>query len=64
VVLSLTRQSYKDFKSVYIIKGIVVLKTKSIVNLIIAPMLNLWAILYSLDARTLFIMRLHLIKDQ
>ena len=64
MVLSLTRQLYKDFKSVYIIKGIVVLKTRLIVNLIAAPMSNLWAIPYSSDARTLLVMRLHLIKDQ
>ena len=54
---------YKDFKSVYIIRGIVILKTKLIVNLIIAPMLNPWAILYSLDTKTLLIIYLHLIKD-
>jgi hypothetical protein len=63
VVLSLTRQLYKDFELVYIIKGIVILRTKLIVNLIVAFILNLWAILYSLDAKTLLIMYLHLIKD-
>ena len=39
------------------------LRTKLIVNLITAPMLNLWAIPYSLNARILLIMRLYLIKD-
>ena len=63
MVLSLTRQLYKDFKSVYITKGIVMLRTKLIVNLITAPILNLWAILYSLDAKILLIIYLHLIKD-
>ena len=63
VVLNLTRQLYKDFESVYIIKGIVMLRTKLIVNLITAPILNLWAILYSLDAKILLIIYLYLIKD-
>ena len=54
---------YKDFKSVYIIRGIVILRTKLIVNLIAAPILNPWAILYSLDAKTLLIIHLYLIKD-
>ena len=47
----------------HIIRGIVILKTKLIINLIAAPILNPWAILYSLDARTLLIIYLHLIKD-
>ena len=47
----------------YITRGIVILETKLIVNLITAPILNLWAIPYSLDARTLFIIYLYLIKD-
>ena len=47
----------------YITKGIVILRTKLIVNLITAPILNLWAILYSLDAKILLIIYLHLIKD-
>jgi len=34
------------------------------VTLIIAPVLNPWAIPYSLDAKTLYITRLHLIDDQ
>ena len=48
---------------VYIIKEIVILKTKLIVNLITAPILNLWAILYSLNAKILLIIYLYLIKD-
>ena len=63
MVLSLIRQLYKDFESVHIIKGIVVLRTKLIVNLIAAFILNLWAILYSSDTRTLLMIYLHLIKD-
>ena len=63
MVLSLIRQLYKDFESVYIIRGIVMLRTRLIVDLIVALMLNLWAILYSLDARTLLVIYLHLIKD-
>ena len=34
------------------------------VALITAPVLNPWAILYSLDAKTLRITRLHLIDNQ
>jgi len=34
------------------------------VALIIAPVLNPWAILYSLDARTLRVTYLHLIDNQ
>ena len=34
------------------------------VALIIALVSNPWAILYSLDAKTLYITRLHLIDDQ
>ena len=64
MVLSLTKQLYKDFESVHIIRRIVVLRTKLIVNLIIAPILNPWAILYSLDTKTLLIIYLYLIKDQ
>ena len=63
MVLSLTRQLYKDFESVYITKGIVVLRTKLIVDLITAPILILWAIPYSLDAKILLIIYLHLIKN-
>jgi hypothetical protein len=40
VVLSLTRQLYKDFESVHITRGIVVLRTRLIVDLITAPMSN------------------------
>ena len=63
MVLSLIKQLYKDFKSVYITREIVVLRTRLIVDLIAALILNLWAIPYSLDARTLFIIYLYLIKD-
>jgi len=34
------------------------------VALIIAPVLNPWAILYNLDAKTLYVTRLHLIDNQ
>src|SRR6266536_40189 len=64
VVPSLTRQSYRDFESVYSISGIVLIYSIfSIVDLIVALTSKPCAILYSSNARTLYITLLHLIKD-
>ena len=65
VVPSLTKQSYKDFKSVQrVISSRLSCRIFSIVALIAAPVSNLWAILYSLDTKTLCVTHLHLINDQ
>ena len=64
IVLSLTKQLYRDFKSVQRITG-----SRSscriflIVALITAPVLNSWAILYNSDAKTFCVTCLHLIDN-
>ena len=64
VVLSLTKQLYRDFKSVQRISGSCLsYRIFLIVALIIAPVLNLWAILYNLDTKILYITCLHLIDN-
>ena len=65
VVPSLTKQLYRDFKSVQrITNSYLSYRIFSIVTLIAALVLNLWAILYNLDAKTLCITCLYLIDDQ
>jgi len=58
------RQSYKGFELVQRISGKLTYKTLSSVDLIIAPILKLCAILYSSKANILLVTLLHLIKDQ
>src|SRR6266568_8695391 len=65
VVPSLTKQSYRDFKSVQrVIGSRSSCRIFSMVALIAAPVSNPWAIPYSSDAKTLRVTRLHLIDDQ
>jgi hypothetical protein len=64
VVLSLTKQSYRDFKSVQrVISSYLSYKIFLMIALIAALASNPWAILYSLDAKTLYITYLHLIDN-
>jgi Txe/YoeB family toxin of Txe-Axe toxin-antitoxin module len=63
VVLSLTRQSYNDLELVQRTSSKLILKILSIVNLIEALMLKLWAIAYSFKANTLLVTLLHLVED-
>lgn len=63
IVLSCTKQLYNDFKSIYITNGMFVCSTLSNVDLIATPILKLYAILYSLNASTLLVTYLYLIKD-
>ena len=64
MVPSFTRQLYKDFESVQRIRGSQICNMASIVDLIAAPASNPWAIVYSSEARTLYITLLYLIDDQ
>ena len=65
VVLSLTKQLYRDFESVQrVINNYLSCRIFLMVTLIVALVLNLWAILYSLDAKTLHVTCLYLIDDQ
>ena len=65
IVPSLTKQLYKDFKSVQrVISSCSSCRIFLMVALIAAPVSNLYTILYSLDAKTLHITRLHLIDNQ
>ena len=64
IVLSLTKQLYKDFKLVQrVIGSYLSYRIFLMVTLIIALVLNLWVILYNLDAKTLYITYLHLINN-
>jgi len=64
IVLSLTKQLYRDFKLVQRISGSrLSYRIFLIVALITAPVSNPWAILYNLDTKTLYITRLHLIDN-
>ena len=64
VVPSLTRQLYRDFKSVQrVIGSRLSCRIFLMVTLIIAPVSNLYAILYSSDAKILHITYLHLIDN-
>ena len=64
IILSLTRQLYKDFKLVQrVISSYSSYRIFLIVALITAPVSNLCAILYSSDAKTLRITYLHLINN-
>ena len=64
VVLSLTKQLYRDFESVQrVIGSRSSCRIFSMVALITALVLNPWAILYSLDAKTLHVTRLHLMDN-
>ena len=65
VVLSLTKQLYRDFESVQrVIGNRSSCRIFSMVALITTLVLNLWAILYSSDAKTFYITYLHLMDDQ
>jgi hypothetical protein len=65
IVLSLTKQSYKNFESVQrVINSRLSCKIFLMITLITAPVSNLWAIPYSLNTKTLHITRLHLMDDQ
>ena len=66
VVPSLTKQSYNDFESVQSIngRGLCNCSIFSTIALIAAPTLNPWAIMYSSDARMLYIILLHLMDNQ
>jgi len=64
VVPSLTRQSYRDFKLVHKTRGSCSnYRIFWIVDLITAAILKPWASAYSLEASTLRVTYLHLIKD-
>ena len=60
----MTRQLYKDFKSVHKISEIADPSIFPSVALMTAPMSNLSAILYSSAAKILPVTHLYLIKDQ
>jgi hypothetical protein len=64
VMLSLTKQSYKDFESIQRISGSKIYKIFLIVALIAAPILNPCVILYSSEAKTLRMTLLYWIDDQ
>lgn len=63
-MLSLTRQLYNDFKSVYKISRIADPSIFPKVVLIIAPILNPYAIPYSSAAKILRVIHLHFIDNQ
>ena len=64
IILSLTKQLYKDFKSVQrITSSHSNCRIFSIVTLIAVLVSNLQAILYNLDAKTLYITYLYLIDN-
>ena len=64
-ILSLTKQLYKKFKLVQrVINSHLSYRIFLIVILITALVSNLWAILYSLNAKILYITHLHLINNQ
>jgi hypothetical protein len=64
VILSLTKQLYRDFESVQrVIGSYSSCRIFLIIALITALVFNPYAILYSLDAKTLYITCLYLIDD-
>jgi hypothetical protein len=64
VVPSLTKQSYKDFESMQRMSRSEIHRIFLIVDLIAAPILNPYTILYSSNAKTLCMTLLHLIDNQ
>jgi hypothetical protein len=63
VVPNLTKHSYNDFEFVQRNSGRSILSTLSIIDLIEALILKLWAIAYSFEAKTLLVTLLHLVED-
>ncbi len=64
IIPSLIKQLYRDFELVQRITGShLSYRIFLIVALIAALVLNLWAILYNLDAKILYVTCLHLIDD-